>query len=77
MKIEIYGPGCWKCTELEKRAREAVEAGGLQATVEHEYDMFKMIQRGIFMTPALLVDGKTVVAGRIPTVEEIGALLGG
>ncbi len=76
MKIEICGSGCSKCAELEKRAREAVASTGVDATVEHVYDMDTIIARGIFMTPALLVDGRTVASGKIPSVSEIAALLG-
>lgn len=75
MKIEVCGSGCSKCAELEKRTKEAVAATGTSATVEHVYDMGKIIERGIFMTPALLIDGKTVASGKIPSVEEIAVLL--
>ncbi len=75
MKIEVYGSGCSKCAELEKRAKEAVAATGTNAAVEHVYDMGKIIERGIFMTPALLIDGKTVASGKIPSVKEIISLL--
>ncbi len=76
MKIEICGSGCSKCAELEKRAKEAVAWAGIDATVEHVYDMDQIIARGIFMTPALLVDGRTVASGKIPSVSEIATLLG-
>ena len=76
MKIEICGSGCSKCAELEKRAKEAVAITRLEATVEHVYDMTRIIERGIFMTPALVIDGKTVTSGKIPSVEDIVKLLG-
>jgi len=76
MKIEVCGSGCSKCAELEKRAREAVAIAGIDATVEHVYEMNKIIERGIFMTPALIIDGKTVASGKIPSVEEIMNILG-
>ena len=75
MKIEVCGSGCSKCAELEKRAKEAVAIVGIEATVEHVYDMTKIIERGIFMTPALVIDGKTVASGKIPSVEEIVSFL--
>jgi len=75
MKIEICGSGCSKCAELEKRAKEAVAIAGIEASVEHVYDMTKIIERGIFMTPALVIDGKTVASGKIPSVEEIVSFL--
>ena len=76
MKIEICGSGCSKCAELEKRAKEAVAIAGIDAAVEHVYDMNKIIERGIFMTPALVIDGKSVASGKIPSVEDIVKLLG-
>lgn len=76
MKIEICGSGCSKCAELEKRAKEAVAIAGIDATVEHVYDMNRIIEKGIFMTPALVIDGKTVVSGKTPGVGEIVRLLG-
>lgn len=75
MKIEVCGSGCSKCAEFEKRAKEAVAIAGLDATVEHVYDMTRIIERGIFMTPALVIDGKTVASGKIPSVEEIVSFL--
>jgi len=71
MKIEVCGSGCSKCAELEKKAKEAVAIVGIDATVEHVYNMSKIIERGIFMTPALVIDGKTMASGKIPSVEEI------
>ena len=75
MKIEVCGSGCSKCAELEKRAREAVAIVGIDASVEHVYDMAKIIERGIIMTPALVIDGKTMSSGKIPSVEEISDFL--
>jgi len=75
MKIEVCGSGCSKCAELEKRAKEAISVAGIDATVEHVYDMSKIIERGIFMTPALVIDGKTMASGKIPSVEEIVSFL--
>jgi hypothetical protein len=45
MKIEVCGSGCSKCAELEKRTKEAVALTGANATVEHVYDMGKIIER--------------------------------
>jgi len=75
MRIEVLGSGCAKCAELEKRAKEAVTVSGVDASVEHVYDMNKIIERGVFMTPALVIDGKTVSSGKIPSVNEIVTLL--
>jgi small redox-active disulfide protein 2 len=71
MKIEIFGSGCPKCIELEKRAREAVLRVKLKATFDHIYDINQIVERGIFITPALVVDGKVLFEGKIPSVDEL------
>ena len=74
MKIEIFGSGCMKCRELEKRAKEAAGKAGLNADIEHVYELEKMADAGILSTPALAVDGDVIVGGRVPSVEELVAL---
>ena len=75
MKIEILGRGCSKCKELEKRAKNAASKLGLKVDIEHIYDMDKIIERNIFVTPALSIDGKVVISGKVPSVEELLSLI--
>lgn len=75
MKIEIFGTGCPKCGELENRVRTAVKETGLIAEIEHVYELNKILERNIFSTPALAIDGKVLVSGKLPSVEEIQKLL--
>lgn len=76
MKIQILGSGCPSCHLLEANAKKAVEELGLKNTqVEHIYDIEKIIEMGVMMTPALAVEGKILIAGKIPSVEEIKKLL--
>jgi len=77
MKIEILGSGCPKCKLLEARANEAVKKAGLKATVEHIYDIDKIIAMGVVSTPAMAVDGKVVLSGKLPSVDELIELLRG
>ncbi len=71
MKIEILGPGCPRCVETEKRAREAVKLAGLEAEVTHLYDPKAMAERHVMFTPAVVVDGVVKVSGEIPTVQKL------
>jgi small redox-active disulfide protein 2 len=75
MKVEIMGPGCPRCETAERNARQAVENLGLEASVEHIYDVKEYAKRGVVLTPAVVVDGEVKVTGRVPTVEELEALL--
>ena len=76
MTIKILGTGCPNCQKLEANTKKAVEELGLKDTkVEHLYDVNKIIEMGIMMTPALAIDDEIVVSGKIPTVEEIKEML--
>lgn len=69
--IKILGPGCPKCKTLEKLTREVVEQSGIEATVTKVDDIVAIMNYGVMTTPALVVDGKVVVKGRVPSAEEI------
>jgi len=71
MKIEILGPGCAKCRATEKIVKKAVEELGIQAEVVKVEDLQEIINRGVMLTPAVIVDGKLKIEGHKPSVEEI------
>jgi len=75
MKIEVVGPGCFRCVETEKNVNEALRQLGIDAQVTHIYDIGEMIKRGVMFTPAVIVDGQIKTSGRIPTVGEIKKIL--
>lgn len=71
MKIEIFGAGCPKCKVTEKNVRKAVDELKIQAEIVKVEDLQEIINRGVMMTPAVLIDGKALVVGRIPSPDEI------
>ncbi|MDD4190269.1 MAG: thioredoxin family protein [Mangrovibacterium sp.] len=75
MEIKVLGTGCAKCKALEKATKEAVEKTGLDATVTKVEDIVEIMQFGVMTTPALVVNGKVLVKGRVPSVDEISILL--
>lgn len=75
MEIKVLGTGCPKCKSLEKLTREAVAEAGVDATVSKVEDITEIMNAGVMMTPALIIDGKIVVKGRVPSVEEIKRLI--
>ncbi len=70
-KIEILGMGWPKCNQLEDRAREAVKELGIKAEVIKVKDMQAIMNYGVMITPAIVVDGKVKASGKIPKIEEI------
>lgn len=75
MEIKILGTGCPRCKTLEKLTREVVEQNGIDATVTKVEDIVDIMNYGVIMTPALVVDGKVVVKGRVPSAVEIKSLI--
>lgn len=71
MKIEILGTGCVKCRKLYENTQVAVKELGLEAEIVKVEDMEEITNYGVMVTPALAVDGKVKVGGRIPTLDEI------
>lgn len=77
MKIQILGMGCPKCNALEKNAREAAAEVGVAADFEKVSDADRIMELGVMMTPALVLDGEVKSAGKLLTKDQIVALLKG
>lgn len=75
MIIKVLGPGCANCKNLEKATREAVDALGLDATIEKVTDYAAIAAYGVMSTPGLVVDEKVVLSGRVPTPAQVRDLL--
>ena len=73
--IAVLGPGCNNCINLEKNAREAIAMAGVEAEVVHVRDPREISGYGILSTPGLVIDGKVVSAGRIPSAGDIAVWL--
>jgi small redox-active disulfide protein 2 len=77
MVIQILGSGCPKCRQLEANAREAVAKMGVEAEIAKVTDIDEIMNMGVMMTPALVVDGEVRSVGKVLTVDQIAAQLKG
>ncbi len=75
MEIKILGPGCTKCNTLEKLTREVVEKNGIVATITKVDDIMEIMKYGVMSTPAIVIDEKVVLKGRVPSADELKQLL--
>jgi small redox-active disulfide protein 2 len=73
--IKVLGTGCANCRNLEKMVRTTVENLKIDAKVEKEEDIMKIIAYGVRRTPALVIDDKVVLYGRVPSEKELVNLL--
>lgn len=75
MNIKILGTGCPKCKTLEKLTREVVEQNGFSANITKVEDIVDIMKYNIMATPALVVNEKVEIKGRVPSADEIKQVL--
>ena len=75
MEIKILGTGCLKCKTLEKLTREVVQQNAINATITKVEDITEIMKYHIMSTPALVVNEKVEIKGRVPSAAEIKEVL--
>lgn len=75
MEIKVLGTGCANCKTLEKNTINALAELNISADVEKVEDIVKIMNYGILRTPGLVIDGKVVLSGRIPSVSELKKMI--
>ena len=74
-EIKVLGPGCPKCEELMKQTELAIKELGLDCSIEKISDIQQIINYGVMMTPALVVDGQVRVTGKVPSLDDIKGMI--
>jgi len=67
LNIKVLGSGCTNCINLEKLCREVVSENSIEAEIEKVTDYKEIMSYGIMSTPGLIVNGKVVHSGKLPT----------
>jgi small redox-active disulfide protein 2 len=71
MKIEILGPGCMKCEKTYEMVERTLKELGKEVEISKVKDIQSIMQYGVLMTPALVINGKVLCSGRVPGLAEI------
>ncbi len=71
IEIKILGHGCANCKRVEQIARKVVEDNQFEASFEKVTEDSEIMKYPILSTPGLVVNGKVVSSGRIPTETEV------
>lgn len=71
LTIKVLGPGCSNCKALEGVARKAVTSLGIEAEIIKVQEYDEIMKYPILSTPALVVNEKVVVSGRVPGVDQV------
>lgn len=75
LEIKVAGPGCRNCQELEARVKQALLELQVEATVMKITDFQDMARAGVLTTPGLIVNGKVVLQGKLPSVGIVKNLI--
>lgn len=75
MEIKVLGTGCTNCKTLEKSVINALAEMNINANVEKVEDIQRIMAYGIMRTPALVINEKVVVSGRIPSMSELKEII--
>jgi small redox-active disulfide protein 2 len=74
-KIEILGTGCAKCNKLEELSKQAADEMPIAYEVSKVKEINKIMEYGVMITPALVVNGEVKSAGKLPSLDEIKMLI--
>ncbi len=73
--FQVLGPGCGNCKRLAENVETAAKELGVEYKLEKVTDIQSIVQAGIMKTPALVMDGKVKFYGKVPSVDELKAML--
>ena len=74
-KLIVLGPGCPRCETLAKLTKQAADELGIDYELEKLTDIKQFLAFGLMMTPGLVVDGEIKVQGKVPSIDDIKAML--
>ena len=70
-KIEVLGTGCPKCKKTVKIIEKVVNENNYEAEIIKVEDVKKITEKGVFMTPAVMVDGEVKIRGKVPAEDDV------
>jgi len=75
MEIKVLGSGCSKCVKLQEQVQQVLAELNINESVKKVMDIAEIMQYGVMRTPALVIDEKVVVSGRVPSKDELKEIL--
>ena len=71
LDVKILGPGCPNCDRLEQMVYKVMADGDIVGNVEHVKELKEIASYGLVATPALVINGKIMISGRIPRDSQL------
>lgn len=74
-EIKVLGTGCANCKTTLKLIEEVAASKGVTVQLEKVEDLPAIMAYGVLSTPGVVVDGKVVHSGGVPSREKIASWL--
>jgi small redox-active disulfide protein 2 len=71
MDIKVLGTGCANCRTTLALIEQVAQARGVPVTLGKVEDLREIMRYGVMSTPGVVIDGKVVHAGGVPSREKI------
>jgi small redox-active disulfide protein 2 len=72
MDIKVLGTGCCgSCNSAYTLIEQTAKAKGVAVTLSKVQDLREILAYGVMSTPGVVIDGKVVHAGGVPTRERV------
>lgn len=75
-EIKVLGPGCAKCKSTFSVVEKVIKGSGMEVRLTKVEDMEEIMRYNILSTPAVVVDGKVMLKGKVPNEAEVRRMLG-
>lgn len=75
INIKVLGSGCSSCKKLYELTKEAIEVLNLDSDLMYITDINEIIAMGVIETPALAINEKVILSGKLPSLEELKEII--
>jgi small redox-active disulfide protein 2 len=70
-EVKVLGTGCANCRETVQRVEQVAQELGVPITLQKVEAIQDIMAYGILATPGIVIDGKVVHSGGVPSKEKI------
>jgi len=71
LEVKVLGAGCSRCHQLTQDLMAVMADTGIAADLEHVTDLRRIASYGVMGSPALLINGKVVSVGTVPSKSQL------